>query len=166
MRRSKILTGLLAGTIAFATAAPAQADIKGKITTGSEKVTTSWTGVGSGQLGAQTVTDEVGCQPIIHECWDVLVEVTEDGTLQFGTTSTDPKAPDTDLQIFESDAEGNVDIKSPLAESAAADPTPDEFAASSVKAGRFYVLRIDYTIATFGEVLGTMTFKPKPTPTS
>jgi hypothetical protein len=134
----------LAVVAALAMAAPASAEkdhVVGPMGPGDAEA--KWEGTGSGMPGLQDLADQMGCQPVIHECYDALIEIKAPGKLTVTTSSDDPTAVDTDLQLFEADADGNV--KKELAESAAADPTPSESVAASVKPG-FYVARIDYTL--------------------
>ena len=147
MTRSSKLAGVLAVTAAIGVTGSALAEPAEKKTLGNGVYAEKWEGTGAGVLGTQDAADAAGCQPGVHECYDVLLNVTEAGTLTVKTSSTDPTAADTDLQLFASDSSGEVkDIGTPLQESAAADPTPNEQVSVKVKAG-FYVARIDYTIA-------------------
>lgn len=169
MQRKTIIGLALVGALAAAAPAMGEKDATGVL--GPSDSVLEWDGVGSGGTGLQDVGDNenVGCRPAVHECYDMLIEIKAPGKLTFETSSTDPKAADTDLQIFEADKDGNV--KKELAESAAAEPTPAEAATAPVKAG-FYIARIDYTIAANATVHGKATFKasaaaaPKPAVTA
>jgi hypothetical protein len=143
MYRRKIIGLAIVASLAIAAPASAEKDYDaGALGPGDAQ--TEWEGTGSGMPGLQNVADEMGCQPAVHECYDAVIEIKAAGKLTVTTSSDDPTAVDTDLQLFESDKDGNV--KKELAESAATDPTPAESVSVSVKAG-FYVARIDYTIA-------------------
>jgi hypothetical protein len=136
---------MLAVTAALGVAGSALAEPAEKKTLGNGVYTEKWEGTGSGTVGLQDTADAIDCQPGVHECYDVLLNVTEGGTLTVKTSSTDPSAADTDLQLFASNDKGEVkDINTPLAESAATDPTPNEQVSVKVKTG-YYVARIDYT---------------------
>jgi hypothetical protein len=141
----------------LAVAAPAQADPEGTLTLGDDVLTASWTGTGSGILATQDVMDRAGCQPGLHDCFDQVIKLTEPGFLTVHTSSEDPKAADTDLQLFTSDEDGTVGDE--IGESAQADPTPDETVGASLDAG-YYIARIDYAISLQGEVSGEATFEP------
>jgi hypothetical protein len=160
----KTLAGALAVTAALSAAGIAWAENDhnaGKL--GGSTLTATWEGVGSGVLGAQDLADAVGCQPGIHECYDAVIEVTEAGTLTVKTSSTDPTAVDTDLQLFTAAADGTV--KEQLQESAQNDPTPAEQVSARVKPG-FFVARIDYTICAACTVQAEASLKPAGTPTA
>jgi hypothetical protein len=157
MRLSTRALALALPVAVLATAAPAQADPEGTITIGDNVLTASWTKTGSGILGTQDVMDRAGCQPGIHECGDQVIKLTEPGFFTVTTSSEDPKAADTDLQLFMSDEEGTVGDE--LGESAAADPTPNETVGASLDAG-YYIVRIDYAISLQGEVKADATFEP------
>ena len=137
------------------TAPAASAD---PISLSSTKLTASWEGTGSGLLATQDVMDRAGCTPGIHDCVDQLIKLDEPGFLTVHTSSEDPAAVDTDLQLFYAEADGTVGDE--IDESAAADPTPDETVGSSLDAG-YYVARIDYAIAANGVVKADATFEPE-----
>ena len=145
MHRKKIIGLAIVASLATAAPAMAENDYQAGVL-GPADGKLEWEGTGSGFTAVQNVGDDpnVGCRPVVHECYDAVIEIKAAGKLTFSTSSDDPKALDTDLQVFESDKDGNV--KKELGESAASDPTPVESVTVPVKPG-FYVARIDYTIA-------------------
>jgi hypothetical protein len=163
--RAVVVTGLIAAWSAMGTATavaqlPRTAEIAHKTAVGPGEQTVTWEGVGSGVLGSQDAMDAAGCQPFIHECYDALIEVKGVGRLTIKTSSTDVKAPDSDLQIFASDASGRK-LGREIEESAAPTPTPDESVAVTVPDPRFYIVRIDYAIAVQGTVQAEAKFVPE-----
>ena len=151
------MLALLVPAVLLAGATSAQAAPARKVTLSKTVLTAKWDGTGSGILATQTTMDRAGCQPVVHDCDDTLIKLDVPGFLTVHTSSTDPKAIDTDLQLFYSDADGTVGDQ--IAESAAADPTPDETVASDLDAG-YYIARIDYAIAPQGDVHADATFEP------
>ena len=159
--RSKIRArhALALAVPALLAAAPAVASAD-PITLSPTKLTASWEGTGSGLLATQDAMDRAGCTPGVHECVDQLIKLDAPGTLTVHSSSDDPKAVDTDLQLFLSDETGAVGDE--LGESAQADPTPDETVGGSLDAG-YYVVRIDYAIALQGTVKADASFEPDAT---
>ncbi len=156
-----VLVALAVAAVSFA--APART-----VKVGDGTYTVTWEGTGSGVLGAQDAGDAAGCQSGIHECDDTLIEVTEPGSLTVKTSnSTSPQCTggsvcDTDLQIFSSNAQGEV--RTELMESAAPTPTSDETVTVRVPAPGFYIARIDYMICTSCTVPAEATLKPAVAP--
>src|SRR3954468_2337561 len=155
--RTRSMLAVLVPAVLLAGATSAQAAPARKVTLNKNVLTAKWDGTGSGILATQTTMDRAGCQPAVHDCDDTLIKLDVPGFLTVHTSSTDPKAIDTDLQLFYSDADGTIGDQ--IAESAAADPTPDETVASDLDAG-YYIARIDYAIAPQGDVHADATFEP------
>src|SRR3954468_459817 len=155
--RTRSMLAVLVPAVLLAGATSAQAAPARKVTLNKNVLTAKWDGTGSGILATQTTMDRAGCQPAVHDCDDTLIKLDVPGFLTVHTSSTDPKAIDTDLQLFYSDADGTIGDQ--IAESAAADPTPDETVASDLDAG-YYVARIDYAIAAQGTVHADATYEP------
>ena len=157
LTRMSKLAGALAVTAAFGVAGIAVAEPAEKKTLGNGVFTEKWEGSGSGTLLFQDAMDEAGCQPGIHECHDTLLNVLQAGTVTVKTSSTDPSAVDTDLQLFASNEKGEVkDITTPLAESGEVGPA--EQVSAKVKAG-FYVARIDFAACANCTVQGEAVLK-------
>ena len=155
----RTLTKLLIPVTAAALlmAAPAGAAPARNATLGPGALTYTWDSIGSGVLGLQDAMDALGCVPIVHDCDDTLIEVKLPGRLTITTSSSDPAAVDTDLQVFAADSSGNTTEE--LQESAAATPTPNESVAVEIEPG-FYVARVDYAVAANGTVQGEAKLEP------
>ncbi len=148
-----VLVLLVAAAVAFAE--PARTG-----TVSAASPTFKWTGTGSGILATQDAMDAAGCTPGIHDCDDTLLKVETAGQLTVKTSSTDPAASDTDLQLFESDESGKEGKQ--LQEAAKPTPDPNEQVSAAVEPG-YYIARIDYAIAANGSVDGEATLEPDPT---
>ncbi len=155
---NRVRTTLLAATVALvALPAIAHAEPARKVTLNASTTTTKWEGTGSGAVALQDIADALGCTPGVHDCDDTLIHVEVGGTLTVKTSSTDPSAVDSDLQLFASDETGKVGKE--LKESAAADPTPAEQVSAELDPG-YYIARIDYTIAAQSVVQAEATLQP------
>ena len=147
-----VLSLLVAAAVAFAE--PAR---NGTVSASSPVF--KWEGTGSGILATQDAMDAAGCTPGIHDCDDTLLKVENAGQLTIKTTSSDPAAADTDLQLFESDESGKVGKQ--LQEGAKPTPDPNEQVSAAVEPG-YYIARIDYAVAAQGVVNGEATLEPDP----
>lgn len=118
--------------------------------------------LGTGFTTLSNLHDKVPCgTPVVHDCDFTLLKVTGAGSVAIVNESSDPNAVDTDLYVYESDAEGTKGAQ--LASSAQGSPTPNEATAVDTGEGESWLLvEIDYTDNLAGTVHGTATFTPAP----
>jgi hypothetical protein len=157
--RAVVLAAVAAAAI-LPTAALA-ADHEG--TLDADHPTFSWDSkLGTGFTTLSNLHDTIPCgTPVLHDCDFTLIKVTAAGSTTIVNESSDPNAVDSDLYVYESDAEGTQGDQ--LASSAQGSPTPNE--ATSVDSGdgdSWFLIEIDYTDNLAGTIHGTATFTPAP----
>jgi hypothetical protein len=118
--------------------------------------------LGTGFTTLSNLHDTIPCgTPLVHDCDLTLIKVTGEGTVALVNESSDPNAVDTDLYVYESDADGTKGAQ--LAHSAQGSPTPNEATSVDTAGGDSWLLvEIDYTDNLAGTVHGTATFTPAP----
>jgi hypothetical protein len=156
----------LAGVAAVAACAlPAIAVAAPDRSTALDAITTTYrwdSKLGTGFTTLTNLHDKIPCgTPLVHDCDFTLVKVTGAGALEVANQSADPNAIDTDLYVYESDADGT---QGPLlATSAQSSPTPNEATAVESLAGEnWFLVEIDYTDNVGGTIHGSASFTPAP----
>jgi hypothetical protein len=129
----------------------------------ADHLTFSWDSkLGTGLTTLSNLHDQIPCgTPVVHDCDFTLIKVTGAGTVGITNESSDPNAVDTDLYVYDSDADGTQGDQ--LASSAQSSPTPNEATSVDTAEGDSWLLvEIDYTDNVAGTVKATATFTPAP----
>jgi hypothetical protein len=159
IRRALAVVAVAAAlTPAAASAAP---DRKGAIDTNAPEF--AWdTKLGTGFTTVSNLHDKIPCgTPLVHDCDFTLIQVTGPGSVAISNESSDPNAVDSDLYVYDSDADGTKGDQ--LASSAQSSPTPNEATAVDVGDGVSWLLiETDYCDNIGGTIHGKATFTPAP----
>ena len=164
-RTSRLIlaAALAAGVLGSPSAAMAAADHTGSLD--ATNTSYSWDSkLGTGFTTLSNLHDKIPCgTPVVHDCDFTLLHVIGFGTVSVTNTQGSPNAVDTDLYVYDSDANGTKgDLEG---NSAQGSPTPDEnFAWDTFTSDGYYLVEIDYTdtVDAGGGVHGVATFTPKP----
>ena len=121
--------------------------------------------LGSGFTTLSNLHDKIPCgTPVVHDCDFTLLHVIGLGTVQVVETQGSPNAVDTDLYVYDSDADGTQgDLEGTSAQGS---PTPNETVSfDTFTDDGYYLVETDYTdnVDAGGGVKGTATFTPAPT---
>jgi hypothetical protein len=165
-RTSRLIlaAALAAGVLGPAGTAMAAADHNGSLD--ATNTSYSWDSkLGTGFTTLSNLHDKIPCgTPVVHDCDFTLLHVIGFGTVSVTNTQGSPNAVDTDLYVYDSDADGTKgDLEG---SSAQGSPTPNEsFAWDTFTPDGYYLVEIDYTdtVDGGGGVKGVATFTPAPT---
>jgi hypothetical protein len=152
-----------AGVLVPAASALAAADHTG--TLDSTNTTFAWDSkLGTGLTTLSNFHDKIPCgTPVAHDCDFTLLHVVGAGTVDVANKGTSPNAVDTDLYVYDSDADGTQgDLEGTSAQGS---PTPnEEVVFDTISDDGYYLVEIDYTdnLDAGGGVHGTATFTPAP----
>lgn len=118
--------------------------------------------LGTGFTTLSNLHDKVPCgTPLVHDCDFTLLHVIGLGTVNITETQGSPNAVDTDLYVYDSDADGTKgDLEGTSAQGS---PTPNEsFTFDTFTEDGYYLVETDYTdsVDAGGGVKGTATFTP------
>ena len=120
--------------------------------------------LGTGFTTLSNLHDQVPCgTPVVHDCDFTLLHVVGLGTIDVKETQGSPNAVDTDLYVYDSDADGTQgDLEGTSAQGS---PTPnEEVVLRRDSEDGYYLVETDYTdnLDAGGGVKGVATFTPAP----
>ena len=159
---------LLAAVVAAGVLVPAGSAIAADRTGTLDSTTTSFawdSKLGTGVTTLSNLHDKVPCgTPVVHDCDFTLLHVVGLGTIDVKETQGSPNAVDTDLYVYDSDADGTQgDLEGTSAQGS---PTPnEEVVFDAISDDGYYLVETDYTdnLDAGGGVKGVATFTPAPT---
>jgi hypothetical protein len=155
------LAAAIAATALLPAVAAAAPDHSGAVN--ADTPSFSWDSkLGTGLTTLSNLHDQIPCgTPVVHDCDFTLLKVTGAGTVTITNESTDPNAVDSDLYVYDSDAQGTQGDQ--LGSSAQGSPTPNETTAVETEDGDSWLLiEIDYTDNLAGTIHGKAVFTPAP----